>query len=572
MAQKKITREEQKWLYAAISYVLKEKPSAYLTDSQTATPKPVLNIPEWTEAMDSAKEEGDTNILIEEALRSDSSGNLLGWLYFLLNEELPPTVKKDQTAAMKHIAVALGITYDDLFIVANPHHLVDKQYADPENVADGLDAISEELDIVKEGELIAKNRPYEILCVNTPAVLPQPTPIIESGVTERDIPKSITKTAKPVAVKTTEDSAETKKWVKSRKGKIGSSDASNCIPGIGEDTVVETWTRLRTQKPVALNAAMEQGNGMQPYALTHALKHPALLPYNPVLKDDIGEVMFQSLESPALIATPDAVVEIDWDGKRTLAILEIKTTNRWYDRFTKRFAGHDTAVPYLPPSIVYQVHHQMMVMGLDVGFVVVYPQGSIPKSCVETFVHIFGPIPADADLHSHIRMCSVRMSELVKAGIHPLEDKEVFAKNWTADQLGKPETYGKVNLQDEDESVVADDKIYADWEQLKEIKASIKENKALEEELSNSLKNYIGHAQTLTDSNGRVLAAYSVQTEYDIDKWLAAIKRNKKQAETRIALDENGEVDLHATILRNPDKPLDKYAIGKIRNPSLRLK
>ena len=572
MAQQTISRDDQKWLYSAIAYVLREKPSAYRVDAPTDTPKPVMHMPEWTDAMQTAKDESDSPALIEEVLQSETEGNLLGWLYFLINETLPPTTKREQTSAMKKIALALGVMYEDLFIIANSQYLVDSQYADPDILADGLDAISEELDIVKEGELIGKNRPYEILSVNTPEEIPRGMPILETGITKRDIPESITKVATPIAVKTSEDSEETKKWVKARKGKIGSSDSSNCIPGIGEDTVVETWTRLRTQKPVKLNAAMEQGNALQPYAIVHALKHPALLPFNPVLKEDIGEVMFQSNESPVLIATPDAIAEIDWNGKRTLAILEVKTTNWWHSMYEKKFAGHDKSVPFLPPSKIYQVQHQLMVMGLEVGFVVVYPQGSIPKICTETFVHIFGPIQADTDLHSHIRMCSVRMSELVKTGIHPLEDKELFAKNWTSDELGRPETYGKVNLQKDGESVVADAKILDIVEKLRDVKSSMKDMKEQETEWSDMLKNYVGHAKTLVDENGKVLAAYTVQTEYDIDKWIADIKKNKKQAETRIVLDENGEIDLHATLLRNPDKPLDDYVKGEIRSPSMRLK
>lgn len=159
----------------------------------------------------------------------------------------------------------------------------------------------------------------------------------------------------------------TESWLRVKDSGIGASEAPalwDAIPGCRQRLRL---LKLRLVDPIEQTPLMELGTRMEPMLTEYLVDE--LQSGERAWRPTLGT--FRSRKSPHLLATPDAIV-FDGNGD-PVATAELKFTKilREYDATEDKWPRISWDRGERPFRWIVQLQHQMAVLGVDLGFLVV---------------------------------------------------------------------------------------------------------------------------------------------------------------------------------------------------------
>ena len=541
-----------------------------------ADDRPVRPVPFY----DWQREEGASKIAAgspyEKILDDVQVGNAAAWWGFAVYSKEPPlrdVEDKDLTAFADKLGIPLSMSTEspdglrDIRALLNPVY-ISERYRDPAILFAAYMRIAE-MDVLQAGDIWqvmtdigrAADDFSDEKYLSELKESVQPKEHEKSDVSELDIPEAIK--GIPIAAKELKGEDAFEKYLEARKYKITASSIASAFPAdedgtrAGFEFPVEFWESqkgLRSRKEVT--PEMIIGATMQPVTERGAIGNPILAELNPKRLDEASEVLYQHYlpQFSHIAATPDLVLEIDspyGTGERVLAIVECKTTLNWNGFYLhKDEKGADIIHP--PQGVLTQLFTQMDVMGIDFGYVAVFPYGSrLPKDRTNFFenVWLFGHVTQDPEKVAEIRENAGHMKRCLEENIHPSED-EIFYGNLPAHRIGVAEWYNHV--ENETKTVTGDSSTVAMHAEYKDLTSRETEMKKQKEKIKDDIRAQMGDAQKMLAEDGSVLFTLSGKKIVNSEKLWDAIADKSGKKYVKKNADGEEVKDWHKALAENP--------------------
>ena len=345
----------------------------------------------------------------------------------------------------------------------------------------------------------------------------------------------------PELVRVHGDSKSEKAWEKTRHEQyiVGGSTIAACFPlpekgsGFGFSSPDQMYERLTSPQVEEENTMMEVGRTMQPVVEQHVLNHPDIKALKGRRIDDGNELLFQHSDIKQGCATTDMLLELTYpSGAKEDVVVEIKTTPNYYETYyqkTQELSDDDGLVVtgsahVLPYRVVLQLHWQMQVLGLETGYVAVYPTTSnYPVKEFGGRKIYLHRIEKDPKLAKECEKWGKAMISCVEREVYPSEDTEGY-KN-VQSRCGLKAHEGALNVavdgEHEFHDVVAPKSFLKSVRRRAELKEAEKEIADEIKSINEEAKRLMGASNRIVTQQGHELVKLSKSSLFNGSEWLA---------------------------------------------------